>query len=62
MQVDGGAAQQPHGGAHHDHQGTSAALRDAILSNLDELAKLNTQQLLDARYAKFRSFGEWEGK
>ena len=50
------------GGAHHDHAGTAAALRDAILSNLDELGKLSTEQLLDARYNKFRAFGEWEGK
>ena len=59
--IDGVIA-EPHGGAHHDHTATAISLRDAILSNLDELAKLNTQQLLDARYAKFRAFGEWEGK
>jgi acetyl-CoA carboxylase carboxyl transferase subunit alpha len=59
--IDGVIA-EPHGGAHHDHIATAASLRDAILSNLDELAKLNTQQLLDSRYAKFRAFGEWEGK
>jgi acetyl-CoA carboxylase carboxyl transferase subunit alpha len=57
-----GVINEPHGGAHHDHAGTAASLRDAILSNLDELAKLSTEQLLDARYAKFRAFGEWEGK
>jgi len=57
-----GVINEPHGGAHHDHIATAAVLRDAILSNLDELAKLNTQQLLDARYAKFRAFGDWEGK
>ena len=57
-----GVIKEPHGGAHHDHIATAAVLRDAILSNLDELAKLNTQQLLDARYAKFRAFGDWEGK
>jgi len=57
-----GVISEPHGGAHHDHIATAAVLRDAILSNLDELAKLNTQQLLDARYAKFRAFGDWEGK
>ncbi|HEY1121322.1 MAG TPA: acetyl-CoA carboxylase carboxyltransferase subunit alpha [Haloferula sp.] len=57
-----GVIKEPHGGAHHDHTATAAVLRDAILSNLDELAKLNTQQLLDARYAKFRAFGDWEGK
>ncbi|MEK7952479.1 acetyl-CoA carboxylase carboxyltransferase subunit alpha [Luteolibacter soli] len=59
--VDGVIA-EPTGGAHHDHAATAAALSEAILSNLDELAKLNTQQLLDARYAKFRAFGDWEGK
>jgi acetyl-CoA carboxylase carboxyl transferase subunit alpha len=57
-----GVIKEPHGGAHHDHGATANALRDAILSNLDELAKLNTTQLLDARYAKFRAFGDWEGK
>jgi acetyl-CoA carboxylase carboxyl transferase subunit alpha len=57
-----GVISEPHGGAHHDHTATAGALREAILSNLDELAKLNTQQLLDARYAKFRAFGDWEGK
>jgi acetyl-CoA carboxylase carboxyl transferase subunit alpha len=57
-----GVINEPHGGAHHDHAATAAVLREAILSNLDELAKLNTQQLLDARYAKFRAFGDWEGK
>jgi len=59
--VDGVIA-EPTGGAHHDHAATSAALRDAILAQLDELGKLDTRQLLDARYAKFRAFGDWEGK
>lgn len=53
---------EPTGGAHHDHAGTAKALRETILSNLDELSKLSTEQLLDSRYAKFRAFGEWEGK
>ena len=51
---------EPVGGAHHDHIGTAAALREAILSNLAELDKLDTAQLLEGRYAKFRKFGEWE--
>jgi acetyl-CoA carboxylase carboxyl transferase subunit alpha len=59
--VDGVIA-EPVGGAHHDHAATSAALRDAILAQLDELGKLSTGELLDARYAKFRAFGDWEGK
>jgi acetyl-CoA carboxylase carboxyl transferase subunit alpha len=53
---------EPSGGAHHDHAGTAKALRDTILSHLDELSKLSTEELLEARYAKFRSFGEWDGK
>lgn len=53
---------EPSGGAHHDHAGTARALRDTILSHLDELSKLSTEELLEARYAKFRSFGEWDGK
>ncbi|MCW1887807.1 acetyl-CoA carboxylase carboxyltransferase subunit alpha [Luteolibacter flavescens] len=57
-----GVITEPHGGAHHDHAGTAAALQSAILANLHDLAKLSTEQLLDARYAKFRAFGEWEGK
>ena len=51
---------EPTGGAHHDHLGTAAALKEAILKNLGELDKLSTEQLLEARYKKFRSFGEWE--
>jgi acetyl-CoA carboxylase carboxyl transferase subunit alpha len=57
-----GVIPEPVGGAHHDHAATSAALRDAILAQLDELGKLSTGELLDARYAKFRAFGDWEGK
>jgi acetyl-CoA carboxylase carboxyl transferase subunit alpha len=57
-----GVIEEPRGGAHHDHVATAAALRAAVLAQLDELGKLSTADLLDARYAKFRAFGEWEGK
>jgi acetyl-CoA carboxylase carboxyl transferase subunit alpha len=53
---------EPTGGAHHDHQASADAFREKVLAHLAELSKLSTQQLLDARYAKFRNFGEWEGK
>lgn len=59
--VDGVIA-EPTGGAHHDHAATAANLRDTLLAQLAELDKLSTADLLDARYAKFRAFGEWEGK
>ncbi|QJE94568.1 acetyl-CoA carboxylase carboxyltransferase subunit alpha [Luteolibacter luteus] len=51
---------EPTGGAHHDHAATSNALKEAILTNLAELEKLSTEELLEARYQKFRKFGEWE--
>jgi acetyl-CoA carboxylase carboxyl transferase subunit alpha len=59
--VDGVIA-EPTGGAHHDHAATAANLRDTLLAQLAELDQLSTADLLDVRYAKFRAFGEWEGK
>jgi acetyl-CoA carboxylase carboxyl transferase subunit alpha len=53
---------EPTGGAHHDHQATADAFRDKVLSHIEELSKLSTEQLLNERYAKFRNFGEWQGK
>lgn len=53
---------EPRGGAHHDHQATAAAFRDVVSRHLDELEKMSVSKLLDARYNKFRNFGEWESK
>ncbi|MFN6017053.1 MAG: acetyl-CoA carboxylase carboxyltransferase subunit alpha [Verrucomicrobiota bacterium] len=53
---------EPTGGAHHDHQATAAAFRDVVSRHLDELEKMSISKLLDARYDKFRNFGEWESK
>ena len=53
---------EPRGGAHHDHQATAAAFRDVVSPHLDELEKMSVSKLLDARYDKFRNFGEWESK
>ncbi len=53
---------EPTGGAHHDHQATADAFRKKILAHLDELASFSTKKLLEERYAKFRNFGEWQGK
>jgi acetyl-CoA carboxylase carboxyl transferase subunit alpha len=59
--IDGVIA-EPVGGAHHDHLATAAALKHSILTEIEALEKLSESELLDSRYAKFRSFGEWEGK
>jgi acetyl-CoA carboxylase carboxyl transferase subunit alpha len=53
---------EPRGGAHHDHKVTAAAFRDVVSRHLDELEKMSVSKLLDARYDKFRNFGEWESK
>ena len=53
---------EPTGGAHHDHQVAADAFREKVIAHLAALSALSTDQLLDQRYAKFRGFGEWEGK
>jgi acetyl-CoA carboxylase carboxyl transferase subunit alpha len=59
--IDGVIA-EPNGGAHHDHKVTADSFREVVLSHLTELEKLSTEELLDQRYAKFRAFGDWQGK
>ena len=53
---------EPTGGAHHDHQASADAFRDKVLEHIGQLLQMTTSELLDSRYAKFRKFGEWEGK
>jgi acetyl-CoA carboxylase carboxyl transferase subunit alpha len=53
---------EPVGGAHHDHKATAANFQEVVLQHLEELSKLPLEVLLDRRYAKFRSFGDWQGK
>lgn len=54
--------EEPTGGAHHDHQASADAFRDKIIALIDQLKTLETKDLLDQRYDKFRSFGQWQGK
>jgi acetyl-CoA carboxylase carboxyl transferase subunit alpha len=53
---------EPVGGAHHDHHATADAFREVVLRHLGELSALSTVTLLNKRYDKFRSFGDWEGR
>ena len=53
---------EPTGGAHHDHQATADAFSDKVISHIEQLSALSIEQLLNERYAKFRNFGEWQGK
>ncbi len=53
---------EPKGGAHHNHQATADSFREVILRHLAQLTALPVDDMLQARYAKFRNFGEWQGK
>lgn len=50
---------EPLGGAHQDHAKAIANLRDAVVRNLDEIAKIPMDELLERRYEKFRKIGEF---
>jgi acetyl-CoA carboxylase carboxyl transferase subunit alpha len=50
---------EPDGGAHYNHA-TAANLLDPVLTRaLDELSRLDPQQLLERRYQKFRQMGQF---
>jgi acetyl-CoA carboxylase carboxyl transferase subunit alpha len=53
---------EPIGGAHHDHHATADAFREVVLRHLGELSALSVDTLLEQRYAKFRNFGDWQGR
>ena len=50
---------EPAGGAQQDHAATCLAVRKAVVAALDELVELPTDELLAARYAKFRAMGNF---
>ncbi|MCL4809580.1 MAG: hypothetical protein KJ062_17605 [Thermoanaerobaculia bacterium] len=52
---------EPPGGAHSDPVAAIDAVGRAVLRHLDRLSALPTDALLEARYAKFRRMGAWEG-
>ncbi len=52
---------EPPGGAHEDWEGAATALKESLTRNLAELEKRSAADLLDARYAKYRKMGAWEG-
>jgi acetyl-CoA carboxylase carboxyl transferase subunit alpha len=51
--------QEPTGGAHHDHQLTADAFKTVVSRHLEEVSAKPVSQMLEERYQKFRSFGEW---
>ncbi len=50
---------EPEGGAHTDHKAAAQLLDGVLVRLLDELSRQTPQQLLDARYRKFRTMGQF---
>lgn len=50
---------EPDGGAHRDVSATSTSLRRAIFKHIRELKEKDTKTLLEDRYQKFRTIGEF---
>ena len=48
---------EPAGGAHTDHDATAAAIKSALIAQLDRLSRVPIADLLSLRYERFRSFG-----
>jgi acetyl-CoA carboxylase carboxyl transferase subunit alpha len=51
---------EPSGGAHRDHDHAARLLGDTLAPALDDLRRLTTPDLLEARYQKFRSIGVFQ--
>jgi acetyl-CoA carboxylase carboxyl transferase subunit alpha len=50
---------EPAGGAHNDYDAAAASLADVLAKHLVEVEKMPLQQLLDARYKKFRNMAQY---
>jgi acetyl-CoA carboxylase carboxyl transferase subunit alpha len=50
---------EPLGGAHQDQSAAVLNLRNAVSRQLDELVALPVEDMLEARYGKFRKVGEF---
>lgn len=50
---------EPLGGAHRDPEMAASAIREALSRHLAELEKLDTENLLERRYQKYRAMGDF---
>ncbi len=50
---------EPEGGAQKNHKAAALAVKKAVLAALKEIEKIPVDQLIDARYAKFRAMGNF---
>jgi len=54
-----GVLPEPLGGAHRNPKAMAEVVRNALLSSLEELAQLSTDQLLERRQQRLASFGQF---
>jgi len=59
FQVIDDIVSEPEGGAHNDWDGAAELLKEALERHLEELNRLNTDELLEHRYQRFRRLGDW---
>jgi len=59
MKCIDGIVQEPEGGAHRDHEAAAALLDAALQKYLAELKLLPVEDLLEQRYQKFRTMGQF---
>ncbi len=52
---------EPEGGAHNDWDRAAELLKDAIERHLDQIRARTIDELLEARYRKYRHMGAWAG-
>lgn len=55
-----GVVPEPLGGAHRDIKETAAGIRKALFESLEELSKMGPEDLIEARYRKFRGIGAFK--
>jgi len=51
--------EEPQGGTHRDPEMAVATLRDGLLKHLQQLKAMNTEDLLETRYQKYRKIGKF---
>ena len=54
LQLVDGVIPEPLGGAHKDYDGAAAEIKKVILSELSEMEKMSTEELVNQRYDRFR--------
>jgi len=53
---------EPLGGAHRDMDAMANSLKVALLENLDVLQSIPLDRLLETRYQRLMSYGNYNGK